>query len=155
VNESDKDAGAGAGARFVEAVRRYAETQQEIADEAQRRPAEAAEEFARTVQEAQQQQPAGGGFGSAASFQEALSAYPSVARDAQQRWQEAVNAYQEALRAASEQLAQRQEEAFRAYIADLQAAWAEVDPKTIDAAEIAAIEQAMVAAACAPAQAAA
>jgi len=140
-----------AGAQFVDAVRRYNEAQQEIASEAQRRAQEAAEGFARATQEVHQQQFAGSGYGAGTSVHEAIRAYPNAVAEAQQRWQELLKDYEEALRTASEEIAQRQVEEFRTYVAHLQGAWAQLDPATIDPSDIAAIQQAMAAAACTPA----
>jgi gas vesicle protein len=145
---SEKDKGNGAGPQFVDAVRSFVQAQHEIAEGVQQRTTDATRELARAVQEAQQG--AGGGY-TATNLQEAVRDYPSAVQDAQQRWQEVVNAYHEAVGAATQEAGERQEKALRAYIADVQAAWAQVDPSTISLADIAAIQQATAAAACVPA----
>lgn len=143
--EPEKDDVDDVGALFVEAARGYTRTNYEITADAQQRTVEAARELARAIQAAQQQ---GGGGVAGPTFVETLGSYPNVVLEAQQRWTEAVKAYEEALRSVSEQVTSRHEETFRTYIADLKKAWAQVDPSTIEPATTVAIQQAMLAAAC-------
>jgi flagellar biosynthesis/type III secretory pathway protein FliH len=134
------------GALFADSVRSYIATTQEIAQQAQQRAGEAARAYARALQEQQQRQQQ---EETPRSFDEAVLAYPAAAQAAQQGWQTAVQAYQEELRAAAEETAKGQEKAFREYVGGLKKAWSQVDPATIDPASIVAIQQAMLAAACA------
>jgi 4-hydroxy-L-threonine phosphate dehydrogenase PdxA len=143
---TDKDEGVDLPTEFADGVRRYTKASQDIAQDAQRRTTEAAREYVRAVQDVLRQgQQVGGG-----DYQEAMRSFQSVAQDAQRRWQDAVRAYQDTVRAAADEIAQRQQAASRDYVASLQSAWTKVDPGTIDAVTIAAIQRAMVAAALTP-----
>jgi hypothetical protein len=151
---TDRDEGVDLPTEFADGVRRYTKASQDIAQDAQRRTTEAAREYVRAVQDVLRQgqqdilrqgQQVGGG-----DYQEAMRSFQSVAQDAQRRWQDAVRAYQDTVRAAADEIAQRQQAASRDYVASLQSAWTKVDPGTIDAVTIAAIQRAMVAAALTP-----
>jgi hypothetical protein len=121
--------------RFADVLTNYARSVQEVATETQRRQWEAARDYWRAVQE----QPPGG---------EEARSFLHVVQEIQKRWQEAASAYQHALQETSENMARGYEEAFRGYVAGLKEAWVAVDPATVDAATIAAIERAVAAALC-------
>jgi hypothetical protein len=137
-------------AEFAGGVRRYAEATEEVLQEARRRTSESARAYARAVQEIQQQQQQALSAGNTGDYQETIRSFQSAAQDGQQRWQEAAREYQDAAKATADELAQRLDEAFRAYVASIKNAWALVDPATIDGTTIAAIQQATFAAVARP-----
>lgn len=122
--------------RFAQAVRVYVRALQEAAAEVQQRQGEAVRGFWRALNERSAD------FGSGPE-----RGYPYLVQEAYEGWQQAARTYLEAAQEAAENLQHRGEEAFRGYVAGLKDAWAAIDPAAIDSATVAAIAQAMAAAA--------